>query len=205
MAQRLLARLALAFLALPAVLPAQSPAPAPAGKRPTFSAADLATIRKDMHDLVDAKHAAGIVTMIVQGGKTVELDAYGLADAEKRIPMRADSVMAIASMTKPVTGVAMMMLYEQGKWSLDDPVAKHVPELRHLEVMGVDGKLVPPVHAPTIRELMSHSAGFTYGFFGNSEVDKLYQQANPLDPNSTLKAAIGKIARLPLKHQPGSR
>jgi CubicO group peptidase (beta-lactamase class C family) len=125
--------------------------------------------------------AAGVVTLIVQGGKTVDLDSYGLADAETRAPMRTDSVMAIASMTKPVTGVAMMMLYEQGKWSLDDPVTKFIPEFKDLKVMGGDGKLVPASRAPTMRELMSHSGGFTYGFFGDTEVDKLYREANVLD------------------------
>jgi CubicO group peptidase (beta-lactamase class C family) len=99
----------------------------------------------------------------------------------------------------------MMILYEQGKWSLDDPIAKHVPEFKDLKVMGEDGKLVPPNHAPTMRELMSHSAGFTYGFFGNSAVDKLVREANVLDANSSLKTFVGKLARLPLKHQPGTK
>ena len=98
----------------------------------------------------------------------------------------------------------MMMLYEQGLWSLDDPIAKYIPEFKDLEVMDADGRRVPPGHAPTMRELMSHNAGFTYGLFGTSPVDKLYQQVLPTDPNSTLTAMIGKLARLPLKHQPGT-
>ena len=196
--------LLLGLIVLPGALWADSTTPQ--SPRPTFSPAAIAAINKQMHGLVDDKHAApGIVTMIVQRGKTLDLDAYGFADAEKKTPMRADSVMAIASMTKPLTGAAMMILYEQGKWSLDDPVAKFVPAFKDLKVMGDDGKLVPPSHAPTMRELMSHSAGFTYGFFGNSEVDKLYQKANVLDANTSLETAVGKIARLPLKHQPGSK
>jgi CubicO group peptidase (beta-lactamase class C family) len=171
----------------------------------TFTKADVDSIRKQMHALVDEKHAApGMVTLIIQKGKTVELDVYGLADVETRAPMRADSVMSIASMTKPVTGVAMMILHEQGKWQLDDPVAKFIPEFKDLKVMDASGGLVPPVHAPTMRELMSHSGGFTYGFFGNSEVDQLYQKANVLDSDTSLKAAVDKISRLPLKHQPGT-
>lgn len=98
-----------------------------------------------MHAIVDNRHAPGIVTLIVQGGKTVFLDAHGFADTEKRTPMRADSVMAIASMTKPVTGVAMMLLYEQGKWSLDDPIVAHIPEFENLRVMKEDGTLAPPI------------------------------------------------------------
>ena len=189
------------------VLPAAwADSPPPPGKSATFGSADVANIRKQLHALVDDKHVAtGMVTLITQRGKTVELDAYGLADAEKGTPIKPDAVMAIASMTKPVTGVAMMQLYEQGKWALEDPVAKFIPEFRDLKVLSADGKLVPPNHAPTMRELMSHSAGFTYGFFGNSPVDKQYIQANVLDPNSSLKAAVGKIAKLPLKHQPGTK
>ncbi len=171
-----------------------------------LSAADVANINKQLHAFIDDTHAAvGMVTLIIQRGKTVDLDTYGLADAEKGTPLRPDAVMAIASMTKPITGVAMMLLYEQGKWSLDDPVAKFVPQFEDLKVMTAEGKLVPPNHAPTMRELMSHSAGFTYGFFGDSTVDKLYNQANVLDPSSSLKTAIGKIATLPLKHQPGTQ
>jgi CubicO group peptidase (beta-lactamase class C family) len=171
----------------------------------TFTQADVASIRKQMHALVDEKHAApGIVTLIFQGGKTVDADAYGLADVEKGTPMRVDSVMSIASMTKPVTGVAMMMLLDQGKWQLEDPIAKFIPEFRDLKVMDAGGKLVAPNHPPTMRELMSHTAGFTYGFFGDSAVDKLYVQANLLDPGSSLKAFIEKLARIPLKNQPGT-
>ncbi len=169
-----------------------------------FTAAGVADINRQMHALVDHKEAAGIVTLIVQDGKRVDLDAYGYADTQLKKPMRVDSVMLVASMTKPLTGVAMMMLHEQGKWSLDDLVAKYVPQLKDLKVMDASGKIVPAVHQPTMRELMSHSAGFTYGSFGNSAVDKLYQAANPTDPNSSLPGMIGKLSQLPLKNQPGS-
>ncbi|MEO6367498.1 MAG: serine hydrolase domain-containing protein, partial [Steroidobacteraceae bacterium] len=137
--------------------------------------------------------------------RTVDQDAYGLADTEHGTPMRVDTVGAIASMTKPVTGVAMMMLYEQGLWALDDPITKFIPEFADLKVMDDGGKLVMPVHTPTMRELMSHSAGFTYGVFDTKAVDLLYQKANPTDPNSTLVKMIGKLAKLPLKNQPGSK
>lgn len=170
-----------------------------------FTPAGVADINRQMHELVDHKEAAGIVTLILQDGKRVDLDAYGYADTQAKQPMRADSVMLVASMTKPLTGVAMMMLYEQGKWSLDDLVAQHVPQLKDLKVMDESGRIVPATHQPTMRELMSHSAGFTYGSFGNSAVDKLYQAAKPTDPNSSLPGLIGKLSQLPLKNQPGSK
>ena len=190
--------LALALVWLPLSLPAQAAGPG------HFTPAGVASIHQAMHTLVDRKEAAGVVTLILQDGKRVTLDSYGYADTESQRPIGPDSVMAVASMTKPLTGVAMMMLYEQGKWSMDDPVAKHVPQLADLKVMDATGKWVPAVHQPTMRELMSHSAGFTYGSFGNSAVDQLYQAAKPTDPESSLPGLIGKLSQLPLKHQPGS-
>ncbi len=170
-----------------------------------LDAADLAAIRARMHALVDEHQVAGIVTLIQQQGRVVEFGAYGLADTERGTPMRRDSIMAIASMTKPVTGVAMMLLYEQGLWSLDDPITKFVPGFSGLQVMREDGTLEPMRRAPTMRELMSHTAGFSYGFFGNTAVDRLYFDAHLLDPNSSLAELIDKLAQLPLKHQPGTR
>ena len=98
--------------------------------------------------------------------------------------MKLDTIARIYSMTKPITGVAMMMLYEEGKWKPSDPIAKHIPEFANLKVYAgeKDGQpiLEAPVHPPTMGELMSHTAGFTYGLFGNTPVDKLYQADNPL-------------------------
>jgi CubicO group peptidase (beta-lactamase class C family) len=211
MRSRLWLILPLATLSLLGGCAKQPPAaPAPAAKaaapvQPSLSAEDVAAIRGQMHSLVDSKQAAGIVTLVVHDGKPIFEDAYGLADMEKGKAMQLDTVGAIASMTKPVTGVAMMILYEQGLWALDDPITKFVPEFANLKVMGEDGKLVAPAHTPTMRELMSHSAGFTYGVFDTKPVDLLYQKVNPIDPNSTLTKMIGKLAKLPLKSQPGTK
>ena len=169
-----------------------------------FTAAGVASIRQQTHAVVDRKEAAGIVTLVLQDGKPVLRDAYGYADTEQKKPVRLDSVMAVASMTKPLTGVAMMMLYEQGKWSLDDPVAKFVPQLANLKVMDDSGRLVPMEHPQTMRQLMSHSAGFTYGVFADTPVDRIVRAAALTDPNSSLVGMIGKLSQLPLKHQPGS-
>jgi CubicO group peptidase (beta-lactamase class C family) len=165
---------------------------------------DISGINHKMHALVDSSQAAGIVTLIVQDGKRLDLDAYGSGDTGQRKPMRQDSIGAVASMTKPITGVAMMMLYEQGKWSLEDPVEKYVPALKNLKFMDEAGHLVPARHPPTMRELMSHSAGFTYGVFADTAVDRLVRAAQLTDPNSSLPGMIGKLSQLPLKHQPGT-
>jgi CubicO group peptidase (beta-lactamase class C family) len=112
-------------------------------------------------------------------------------------------------MTKPITGAAMMMLYDDGKWHPRDLISKYIPEFADLNVFsGTDANgepiLVAPAHAPTMGELMSHNAGFTYGPFGNTPVDKMYQADNPLNAPS-LQAFIDKVARLPLLYQPGEK
>src|SRR4051794_13884722 len=174
-----------------------------------LSSEALAKIDEGMQGLVDKHHLAGIVTLVARHGKVVQHKAYGMQDLQSQTPMRPDTIARIYSMTKPVTGVAMMMLYEEGKWRPSDPIAKHIPEFANLKVYaGVDGAGAPlleaPAHAPTMGELMSHTAGFTYGLFGNTPVDKLYQTDPPLNAPS-LKAFIDRMAALPLLYQPGQR
>ncbi|HEY2675722.1 MAG TPA: serine hydrolase domain-containing protein [Steroidobacteraceae bacterium] len=172
-----------------------------------FSAERLGKLDGGMKALVDAKKVAGMVTVLARHGKIVEEKSYGYADVASQKPMRKDTIVRIYSMTKPITGIAMMMLYEEGKWKPSDPIARYIPEFRELLVYsGVDkdGKpaLDKPGHAPTMGELMSHSAGFTYGVFGSTPVDKMYQEAQPLNsPN--LQEFIGRVAKLPLLYQPG--
>ena len=173
-----------------------------------LAAAALAQIDAGMQDIVDKKHLAGVVTLVARRGKVVQHKAYGFQDLEKQTPMRTDTIARIYSMTKPITGVAMMILYEEGKWRPSDPIAKHIPEFANLKVYAgeKDGQpiLEDPVHPPTMGELMSHTAGFTYGLFGSTPVDKAYQAANPLgQPN--LQAFIDTMAKLPLLYQPGTR
>ena len=174
-----------------------------------FSSEALRKLDEGMQGLVDQQHLAGIVTLVARRGQVVQHKAYGVQDVNSRTPMKLDTIARIYSMTKPITGVAMMMLYEEGKWHPSDPIAKHIPEFANLNVYAgenPDGttRLVPASHAPTMGELMSHTAGFTYGFFGSTPVDKLYQADNPLGKPS-LKAFIDRMAKLPLLYQPGER
>jgi CubicO group peptidase (beta-lactamase class C family) len=173
-----------------------------------FVAGALDKMDAGMQDIVDKKGLSGVVTLVARRGKVVQHKAYGFQDLEKQTPMRTDTIARIYSMTKPVTGVAMMILYEEGKWKPSDPIAKHIPEFAALKVFAgeKDGQVLleEPVHPPTMGELMSHTAGFTYGLFGATPVDKLYQAASPLgQPN--LKAFIATMAKLPLLYQPGTR
>ncbi len=172
-----------------------------------FSSERLQRLDKAMQAYVDNKQIAGLATILARHGKIVHEKAYGLQDIASNTAMRMDTIVRIYSMTKPVTGVAMMMLYEEGKWKPSDPIARHIPEFKDLKVfagMGADGNpiLEAPKHAPTMAELMSHSAGFTYGFFGATPVDKMYQQDHPL-AKQNLQQAMERLAQIPLLYQPG--
>jgi CubicO group peptidase (beta-lactamase class C family) len=171
-----------------------------------FSGARLGLLHAIIQEQVDRQELAGAVTILARHGKIIDYRTYGVRDLATGAPMAKDTIFRDYSMTKPVTGVAMMILYEQGKWLPQDPIAKYIPELAHLKVQGgVDGEgkmtLVEPERAPTLKELMSHSAGFSYGT-GTSAVDGLYQKERVLG-SSNLKEMIDKLSRIPLEYQPG--
>jgi CubicO group peptidase (beta-lactamase class C family) len=169
----------------------------------------LERIRPIMQEYVDQNQLAGITTMISRRGKIVHHETVGKLNLTSGEALQADSLFRIYSMTKPIVSVALMQLYEQGKFQLDDPVANYLPAFKDVEVL-VDGERVKAKHAPTIREVMSHTAGFTYGIFGNSEVDKLYKTAlyRPKSMGMEVKnldEMVEKMGALPLLYQPGER
>ncbi len=160
-----------------------------------FSADGLKAFQQAMRGLVDEAKLAGVTTLVARHGKVVQFDAYGVRDLESKKPVTQDTIFRIASMTKPIAGVAMMMLWEQGKWTLDDPVARHIPEFANLKVATPNGEVVQT--APmTMRQLMSHSAGF--------DVSGGYTKHNINDRSQPLQAMIDKLAKLPLAAQPGT-
>jgi len=174
-----------------------------------FSSERLERLHAFMQQAVDDRQVAGIVTILARHGKVVDYRAYGYQDLASKRPMTKDVIFRDYSMTKPITGVAMMILYEEGKWLPQDPIAKYIPEFAHLKVYqgtGPDGKpiLVDPDHAPTMSELMSHTAGFTYGFFGDTPVDRMVRNAHLFDSKS-LHEFIEKLSQLPLAYQPGTQ
>jgi CubicO group peptidase (beta-lactamase class C family) len=158
-----------------------------------FSADGLKAFQRTMRALVDESKLAGVATLVARHGKVVHVDAYGVQDLATKTPVARDTIFRLASMTKPIVGVAMMMLWEQGKWTLDDPVAKHIPQFAGLKVATPQGE-VPQIRPMTMRQLMSHTAGF--------DVNERYVKANLRD--SDLQAMIDKLATLPLAAQPGS-
>jgi len=174
-----------------------------------LSDSGLQALNDAMHAHVDAGRLAGITTVLARNGKLAHLDSYGYQNVEAGTPLDADSIFRIYSMTKPIAGTALMILHDEGHFSLDDAVSHYIPELANLQVAvdeGSDGFPItePATHEMTIRELMSHTGGLTYGMFSQSQVDTLYVQANILDESGTLQDMIDKLAEIPLRQQPGT-
>ena len=169
----------------------------------------LSRLTDAMQGLVDEGRLAGVVTAVVRHGKIVHFESAGYRDMEAGAPMTNDALFRIYSMTKPITGVALMMLYDEGKFRLSDPVEMYIPELSGLQVAaGTDenGELItePADHPMTVRELMAHTGGLTYGIFSGSEVDSMYVEADLLNSGITLQEMVTRLGAIPLRQQPGS-
>ena len=154
----------------------------------------------------------GAILLISRHGKIAYFEAMGSLDPEKKTPMTKDGIFRIYSMTKPIVTVAAMMLFEEGKLALSDPVAKYIPAFKDVKVgeekKGPDGKatleLVAPTRAMTVQDLMRHSSGLTYGFFGEGAVKKAYLEANLGEGDPTAAEFVDRLAKLPLVYQPGT-
>jgi CubicO group peptidase (beta-lactamase class C family) len=162
-----------------------------------FSSAGLKAFEQAMRALVDEGQLAGITTLVSRHGKVVAFDSYGYQNLETKTPLAKDTIFRIASMTKPIVGVAMMMLFEEGKWKLDDPVARYIPQFKDLKVATASGD-VAQVHPMTMRELMSHTAGF------DVLAAPAYTEVNIADRDKPLQTMIDKLAAIPLAAQPGT-
>ncbi len=173
-----------------------------------FDAARLKRLDTTMDSIVASGRVAGMSYVLMRHGKVVDEHFVGKRDMATGAPMDRDTIVRIYSMTKPITGVAMMILFEQGKWRLDDPVTRFIPEFKSLKVMiGQDEQgnpiLVPANRSPTMRELMSHTAGFGYGLGDKHPVDKLFRSKKVLQ-SENLKDMVDRIATIPLMYQPGT-
>lgn len=160
---------------------------------------------------IDDGRLAGAISLAYKDGEIQQFEAFGHRDLENKLPMEKDSIFRIMSMTKPVAGTALMILFDEGKFTLDDPVEKYIPEFKGLQVFKgakEDGSFEtePANHAMTIRELMSHSGGLIYTPpLSRGPLAKAYGEANILDRNSTLKEMVANLGKLPLNAQPGSQ
>ncbi|MBQ76466.1 MAG: penicillin-binding protein [Gammaproteobacteria bacterium] len=162
-----------------------------------------------MQDFVDRGLLAGAISVILKDNRIIDKKAWGFADTASKTEIHDNTIFRIFSNTKIITSVAAMTLYEDGKFSLDDPVEKYLPQFKNIRVLkkgATDPAETEGLQTlPTIRQLMSHQAGISYGIFSESPVDTLYNECEILDPHSTLSEMVDKLARLPLAFQPGTR
>src|SRR5215471_13076179 len=164
-----------------------------------FSASRLERTRNALKADVEAKRFPGAVLLIARNGKIAFYEAIGYQDRAAGTPMHKDAIFAVASMSKPITTVAAMILAEENKLDIAAPVAQYLPEFKDVKV-GVEG--AAPKRPMTVQDLMRHTSGLTYGLFGNSPVDQMYRKANIFGAKS-LDEMVKLIAGMPLLHQPG--
>ncbi|HYL36812.1 MAG TPA: serine hydrolase domain-containing protein [Bryobacteraceae bacterium] len=164
-----------------------------------FSSKRLETARGVFKADVDAKRLPGAVLLIARNGKIAFYDAVGYQDRASQTPMKKDSIFRIASMSKPITTVAAMILAEENKLDVAAPVAQYLPEFKDVKV-GPEG--APPTRPMTVQDLMRHTSGLTYGLFGNSPIDQMYRKADIFNAKS-LAEMVKTIAGMPLLQQPG--
>jgi len=177
-----------------------------------LSSARLARIGTHLQRYVDAGKIAGALALVARRGQVAYLEPFGHLEIERRRPVTPDSIWRIYSMTKPITSVGLMMLYEEGRFQLDDPVHRFIPAWQNLRLY-VGGNYpvfkTAPVERPmTIRDLLSHTSGLTYGFMERTNVDAAYRKLGVADQTRsgyTLHDMVDTLTELPLEFSPGTR
>jgi len=173
-----------------------------------MSSARLAAVAEKMDALVAAREFPGMTAIIARRGQVVFQHSTGRLDVETGAPMRDDSLLRVYSMTKPVTSVAAMTLVEDGELLLDAPVTRFFPEWENQAVL-VDGENIPVTGAVTARHLLMHTSGLSYGYYGDTPVDRMYREARLINDWDYLthdtRELVAKLADIPLLFQPGSR
>jgi len=168
-----------------------------------LSADSLAKVDAKMEELIKEERLAGGIVVIARKGKIAHFKPYGLRDREAKLPMEKDTIFRIYSMTKAITSAAALMLHEEGKLGLDDPLSKFFPSLKDLKVHTKNG-LVSLKREPTVSDLMRHTAGLTYGKTKIPAVDQAYEKAKMLDRSLELKPMMSGMSTVPLVFQPGA-
>jgi CubicO group peptidase (beta-lactamase class C family) len=168
----------------------------------------LGRLHRGMQEIVSRREAGGIVTLVARDGKVVDVHATGFQDVESKTPMRENTIFRIASMSKPITSVAIMMLYEEGKLRLNDPVSRFIPSFKQQRVVNEKGETENARRGMTIRDLLTHRSGLSYGFLNNGPVGNGYRAGGVVDgltiTDMTTEQGIDKLAAQPLMSQPGA-
>src|SRR6188474_790580 len=168
----------------------------------------LGRLHAGMQALVDRKEAGGIVSLVARDGKIVDVHTNGFQDVESKTPVRENAIFRIASMSKPITSVAIMMLYEEGKLRLNDPVSRFIPAFKQQRVANEKGEMENARRGITIRDLLTHRSGLSYGFLNAAAVGNAYRANGVVDglttTDMTTEQGIDKLAAQPLMSQPGA-
>jgi CubicO group peptidase (beta-lactamase class C family) len=207
--RRVAATLALLTVAIAIGRPDGACAEPPLSVSASLSRAKLERVGDYVRNEIATGKIPGAVILVQQHGHPVYFERFGVRDVASQLPMTADSIFRLYSMSKPVTSVAAMMLVEDGKLRLDDPVSKYIPDFADVKV-GVERRGEPalalePLNRPiTIEDLLRHTSGLTYGFYGDSAVRKLYANSDLFDGDFDNARFVERIAKLPLAEQPGT-
>jgi CubicO group peptidase (beta-lactamase class C family) len=171
-----------------------------------LSAETLDKARDVVQDMIDKQKTAGAVVLVARHGKVARVDSVGKMNVSTGEPMRPEAIFRIYSMTKPITSVAALMLYESGALKLDEPVSHYLPEFKDQHVYAGEGaEPVPAAREMTVRDLMRHTSGLTYGYFDDTPVDHMYRNKGIGSSGAALAEFSRKLGKLPLKFQPGTR
>ena len=175
----------------------------------------LAAIDKMLTQSIEKNQIPGAVALVARNGKIVYYKAFGMAENEAKRNLKRDDIFRIASQTKAITATAVMILWEEGKFRLDDPISKYIPEFKNVQILDslkeVDTTYttIPAKGEITIRHLLTHTSGVGYGIIDNDQFSKIYQKAGFIDlfttSSVTIKENIKKLAKLPLHHNPGEQ
>ncbi|MEL7500112.1 MAG: serine hydrolase domain-containing protein [Planctomycetota bacterium] len=164
----------------------------------------FAAVDELLESAVEDEKVIGHSALIFHQGKEIYYGDFGDRNARKSLPLQRDTIFRIYSMSKPITSVATMQLVEQGKIDLDAPISKYIPALGKVKVYD-DGELVDANREMTPRDLLRHTSGLTYGFFGNTEVDQQYRKKGIMITDTNIEGTVEKLSTVPLLHQPGER
>jgi len=173
------------------------------------SAFDTVAMDSLLSDAVESGDVIGVQALVFDEGKTVYRNSFGLADRERNVPVKSDTIYRVYSMTKPVTSALIMDLMEEGKLKLSDPASKYVPQLAFMKVVSLDeaGKpqYVDQMRAITIEDLLLHRAGLAYGIFGGDPIEEAWAKADLFNPQISISEQMEKLPDLPLLGQPGEQ
>jgi len=172
-----------------------------------FSPSRLARIKPWMQNYVDTGKLPGATTLVARHGEIAFCETLGYGDLEKKTPLRHDSILRFYSMTKPITAAAVMMLYEQGLFQLEDPLSRYIPAFKHMQVYQSGSSEKPAANPITIHQLLTHTSGLTYGVENEGGVPEMYcRRRTDFYPDSgPFETVVNRLAALPLVFEPGSR